>query len=78
MFTELIQPLWPDHGILFAEVDSFAVEEAVEPAKVKWINPGPETDVPANDADIRRTFRRLLDAVMRGSADKGALRRLPF
>lgn len=80
VFTELIQPLWPDHGILFAEVDSFAVEEAVEPdpAKVEWINPGPETDVPASDADIRRTFRRLLDAVMRGSADEGALRRLPF
>lgn len=80
VFTELIQPLWPDHRILFDEVDSFAVEECVEPApaNLKWIDPGPETDVPASDADIRRTFRLLLDASMSGTADEVALRRLPF
>lgn len=78
VFTELIQPLWPDHRILFAAVDSFAVEESLEPdpAKVELIHPGPETDVPASDAEIRRTFRHLLDAVMRGLADEAALRRL--
>lgn len=80
VFTELIQPLWPDHLILFAEVDRFAVEECVEPdpGKIEWIDPGPETDVHVNDTEIRRTFRHLLNAVMSGTADEVALRRLPF
>jgi hypothetical protein len=79
IFLDLIQPVWPGYQILFAELPTFAVQECIEPDPiyVSLIEAGPKTRVREQDAQIRRTFIRLLTSCLNPSpSGQAALNRL--
>ncbi|MFB9992684.1 hypothetical protein ACFFLM_11965 [Deinococcus oregonensis] len=60
-FLDLVQPAWPEYCILFADVQSFAVQHCIEsdPLKVRLIEAEPDSDVPESEEQIRHTYSQL-------------------
>lgn len=78
VFLDLIQPVWPGWRVLFAEVESFGVEECIQPDpdRVRPVEAGPETDVPESEEQIRNTFIQILKMSLEHPPGQAALRRL--